>query len=66
VRATLAPAPARAVRLRGGAREAVEPGLLVVDDVVAVGPGDAFPRTARLEGVERRRRGGAHRRADRS
>jgi P-type Cu2+ transporter len=43
VRATLAPAPAHAVRLEGGTRVEVAPEALVAGDVVAVGPGDAFP-----------------------
>jgi Cu+-exporting ATPase len=43
VDATLAPAPAAAVRCCGGVREAVPPAALVPDDQVEVGPGDAFP-----------------------
>jgi heavy metal translocating P-type ATPase len=43
VRATLAPAPARALRLRGATREPVRPGALVPGDVVEVAPGAAFP-----------------------
>jgi Cu2+-exporting ATPase len=43
VAATLAPAPADAVRLRGAARESVPAAVLVPDDVIEVGPGAMFP-----------------------
>jgi P-type Cu2+ transporter len=43
VRATLAPAPARATRIAAGVVEAVPPEALGVGDEVRVGPGDAFP-----------------------
>jgi P-type Cu2+ transporter len=43
VRATLAPGPVLATRLRNGTSELVSPEALVPGDVVRVGPGDAFP-----------------------
>jgi len=42
------PGPRAALRIRGGRREEVEPGVLRPGDVVEVGPGGAFPADCRI------------------